>query len=232
MRIVSLAVGGVFAACVGFAQAEEAIDNGQFFFGDLSVKITELKRGDVFAFLESDWSKFDRHAKDTVNLFSGQKGAVYWYPKVTPPLPTNWPPQKPRSLTYYAYAEYQELHVHGPTFRRSAPWAKVVLNEDKPAEKLLLAADIGPVVHGEGSVPLTEERANRKRQIIKDGEAHLAKFVRWIGISNDKAEVLAIREYYCQWALTDHTADLIKENHRPFFEWLACPRGILFPVLP
>jgi hypothetical protein len=44
--------------------------------------------------------------------------------------------------------------------------------------------------------------------------------------------VKAIKEYYCQWALTDHTADLIKVNHQIFFEWLSCPPQTLIPVLP
>lgn len=232
MRILSRVVGVVLAAWVGVANAEEAIDDGQFYFGDQAVKIADLKRRDVYAFLAGDWAKFDKHATDTVEMFTGKKVSIDWRPVITPPFPTTWPPQQPRSIAYYAYAEYQEAMMHGPVISRSAPWAKVVLNEGEPAKKVLLAADIGPVVHGEGSVPISQQQASRKIQIIKDGEAHLANFVRWAAIPDDEAEVKAIREYYCQWALTDRTAALIKDDHKAFFEWLSCPPPTRVPVLP
>jgi hypothetical protein len=124
------------------------------------------------------------------------------------------------------------MFMHGPALSRSAPWAKVVLSEGMPANKVILAAALGPVVHGEGSVPISKELADRKAQIIKDGKAHLPNFVSWKAIPDDEAEVKAIREYFCQWVLTDRTADLIKNNHRAFFEWLSCPPRTMVPVLP
>ena len=182
--------------------------------------------------LDADWAKFDKHVGEMPDiLFLGKMRSIDWYFVVTPPFPTNWPLQKRCSITYYAYAEYQRLLMHGPQLSRSAPWAKVVLTEGEVAEKVLLTKAIGPVVHGEGGVPISRKMANRELQIIKDGEAHLPNFMRWTEVPSDEAEVKIIREYYCQWALTNGTADLIKGSHHGFFEWLSCPPRTAIPVL-
>jgi len=187
------------------------------------MKIEELKNYDVRTLLAEDWAKFDKYAKDAPCIFSQEVWPVNWGVRVTPPFPTNWPPRQLRSVTYYAYAEYQVLLMHGPFLSRSTPWAKVVLNEGVPAKKVILATALGPAVHGEGSVPISRELALRKIQIIKDGEVLLSNFISWKAIPEDETEVKAIKEYYCEWILTNHTADLIKDNHRAFFEWLSCP---------
>lgn len=226
LRLLSLTVIELLTAC-----ATRPVVEGQFFFGSRPIKVEELIRNDVYAFLAEDWAKFDKHVMDAPDMISGKVWPIDWYLQVTPPFPTNWPPQQLRSVTYYAYAEYQRLLMHGPVQSRSAPWAKVVLNEGMPANKAILATALGPVAHGEASVPIGKELGSRKIQIIKDGEAHLSNFVSWKAIPDDKAEVKAIREYYCQWALTNRTADQIKDNHRAFFEWLSCPPRTMTPVL-
>jgi hypothetical protein len=205
---------------------------GHFYLGSKLVKMEELKSRDIYALLSDDWAGFDKHFKDTSNAMTGRMGPVNWHFQMTPPIPTNWPPQRLRSVTYYAYGQNQEFRIHGPALGRSAPWAKVVLTEGAPADKVMLATSIGREVHGEGSVALSTEQANRKIQIIKDGEARLSSFVGWRAIPDDAAAVKAIREYYCQWALTDGTANLIKGDHRAFFEWLSCPPRTWIPVLP
>ena len=219
--VLALLLGG--CAC---APAPE----GQFIVGGHAVKIEAFDRASIRAFLTEDWAKFNTHVKDTKDWF-GKPRSVDWYPRVTPPIPSNWPPQQRRSVTFYAYGEYQELFNHGPSLSRSAPWAKVIVEEGLPARKVILASALGPVVHGEGSVPLGRETADRKIQIIRDGESRLSNFIAWKSIPADAAEVKAIREYYCQWALTDRTAELIKDNHRAFFAWLACPPTSAIPVL-
>jgi hypothetical protein len=206
------------------------IVEGQFFIGSHLVKTGELKASEVSGFLADDWAKFDKHVKDAPDMFSKMR-PVSWRFELTPPFPTNWPPKRSRSVTYYAYAEYQEFSHHGPVLSRSAPWAKVILTEGKPADKVILASAVGPVKHGEGSVPITREQADRKIQIIKDGEARLNSFISWRTIPADEGEVKSIREYYCQWERTDRTADLIREDHRAFFEWLSCPPHTRIPVL-
>lgn len=226
MRIVCLVIVVFLSYCVPSTYV-----SAQFFFDGRAVKIEELKRNDVSAFLAEDWAKFDKHAKDGADMFTQKVYSVDWYLQITPPFPTEWPPQKFRSLTYYAYAEYQELFMHGPALSRSAPWAKVVLNEGEPADKVILSATIGRVVSGEGSVPISAQLADRKIKIIRDGEAELSNFVSWTAISTDEADVKAVREYYCQWALTNRTADLIRDNHQAFFEWLSCPPRTRVPVL-
>jgi hypothetical protein len=212
-------------------QTRPEIATGNFIFGSRTVRIEELKRNDVYVFLADDWAKFDKHVKNEPDIFSGKVRSIDWYLQVTPPFPTYWPPQQTRSVTYYAYAEYQQLLMHGPMLSRSAPWATVVLSEGTPAKKVMLATVLGPVVHVEGSVPISSELAKRKVQIIKDGEVHLSDFVSWTSIPHDGAEVKAIKEYYCQWILTNRTADLIKDSHRAFFEWLSCPPPTMVPVL-
>lgn len=223
----SLVVAGLLAAC-----ASSAFGEGSFFLGSQVVKIQELKRNDVYAYLTEDWAKFDKHVTDEPDMFTNKMQSIDWYSQVTPPFPTNWPPQQLRSVTYYAYAEYQTLHMHGPTQSRSSPWAKVVLNEGKPATKVILVTALGPAVHGEGSVPISKEMADRKTRIIKDGGAQLNNFVSWTTIPDDQSEVKAIKEYYCQWALTNRTADHILDSHRAFFNWLSCPPRSYIPVLP
>jgi hypothetical protein len=225
--VFSFAVITLLAACMA-----HPISEGKVFIGDRAIKLAELKESDLREFLSDDWGKFDKHATDAPDIFTHKVRHIDWYLAITPPLPTYWPPRKLRSVTYYVYAEYQVLYMHGPALSRSAPWAKVVLNEEMPASKVILSTVIGPVVHGEGSVPISKQLANREVQIIKDGESHLSNFVNWTAIPDDEAEIKAIREYYCQWALTNHTADLVKDNHRAFFEWLSCPPRTIIPVLP
>jgi len=227
VRILSVIAIALFTAC-----AKNPSMEGKFFFGEQPVKVSQLKRGYVYAFLAEDWARFDKYAIDAQDPFSEMVRPIYWYLVVTPPFPTNWPPQKVRSMTYYAYAEYEVSYLHGPTYSRTAPWVKVLLNEGKPANKVILATTLGPTIHGEGSVSISKQSADRKTQIINDGNAKLASFVSWTEIPHDSSEVKIIQEYYCQWALTDRTVDIIKNNHAAFFEWLSCPKRTNYPVLP
>ncbi|ACB96076.1 hypothetical protein [Beijerinckia indica] len=181
--------------------------------------------------VREDWASFDKHAGRTRDFF-GKEHDINWYMAISLPFPAEWPPQGPFASTYYLYAEYQECLLHGPNLSRSAPWAKVVLKEGELASKMLLATAIGPVVNREISVPISRSQADRKIQIIKDGQAELPNFIRWTSIPDRQREVKVIREYYCQWALSNRTADLIKDNHQAFFEWLSCPSRTSIPVLP
>ena len=225
-RLLSLAVIALLTSCGVRPIADEHPS-----FGRHATKLEEVKEKDVSDFLAEEWSKFDKYVKHASGIFSAKEHPVYWGLKLTPPLPTNWPPTPSPSVTYYAYGEYQELFEHGPSLSRSAPWAKVILTEGMPPSKVILATALGPATHGEGSVPISRKQAERKIQIIKDGEARLINFISWRAIPDDAVEVKAIREYYCQWALTDLTADLIKDKHRGFFEWLSCPPPTGIPVL-
>lgn len=205
-------------------------NEGIFFIDTRLVKIEELKEKDLYQYLAPDWSRFDKYAKDSLDMFEREVHPNYWYLQLSPPFPTNWPPQKTRSVTYYAYAEYQELYRHGPVLSRSAPWSSVVLTEGTSADKVILAGAIGPVIHNEASVPISSEMAARLIQIKKSGQENLSDFIGWKTIPDNKKEVIAVREYYCQWALTNHTAELIKDRHGAFFEWLNCPPPTRFPV--
>ena len=224
-RLFPLAVIALLTSCAVRPIADEPPS-----FGRHATKLEEVKEKDLSDLLAEEWSTFDKYAKHASGIFSAKEYPVYWRLKLTPPIPTNWPPTPSPSVTYYAYGEYQELFEHGPTLSRSAPWAKVVLTEGMPPSKVVLATALGPATHGEGSVPISREQADRKNQIIKDGEARLINFISWRAISGDAAEVKTIREYYCQWALTDLTADLIRDNHRAFFAWLSCPPPTRVPV--
>ena len=224
----SLAALGLLAA---FAAHSNPTNQGIFFIGTRPVKIEELKEKDLYQYLAPDWSRFDKYAKDSKDMFGGAYPS-YWYLQISPPLPTNWPPQKNRSVTYYAYAEYQESRMHGPVLSRSAPWARVVLTEGISSDKVILANAIGPAVHAEASVSISGEMAARLIQIKKNGQENLSNFIGWTTISDNRTEVTAVRDYYCQWALTNHTAELIKDRHAAFFEWLSCPPPTHIPVLP
>lgn len=223
----SLAILAMLTPCTASPLVE-----GQFDFGNHSVRIKDIKSSDLYGFLAEDWAKFNKHVKDAPDRLSGKVWPINWHMQISPPFPTNWPPRKNRSVTYYAYAEYQELLIHGPALSRSAPWVKVILSEGMSADKVILASALGPAIHGEGSVPISGAQAARKIQIIGDGEAHLADFIAWKSIPADEGVVIAIKNYYCQWILTNRTADLIKEDHRAFFEWLSCPPRTMIPVLP
>ncbi|WLI89135.1 hypothetical protein Q4S45_20955 [Massilia sp. R2A-15] len=231
LRISSHAAVALLAACAVFPAAA-----GQFFIDNRPVEISELSKNDVRQFLAEDWAKFDKYVKDARHFMTGKMERIEWDLQLTPPFPTTWPPQQHRSVTYYAYAEYQEATMHGIVASRSAPWAKVQLNEGMPATKTMLATAIGPVVHGEGGfLGISIESAARIKQIDTDGAALLPDFVSWQAIPDNKDQVQAIREYYCQWALRNLTAKLIKDNHRAFFDWLSCPArtiapGLLYPL--
>jgi hypothetical protein len=213
----------LFLSSAPIASAANQKNDGFFLIGDRAIKIEELKRRDLVPILEQDWTKFDIATVATKNFFTGQPETTHWYYQVTPPIPTYWPPQQKRSITYYAYAEYQEFMRHGPLLSRTAPWAKVVLNEGAAAENIVLAIKVGPVAHQYGSSLQPPSVQERMVQVRRDGEKLLSSFVSWKAIPDKQEEVNAIREYYCQWAQEDGTAKLIQKDHQEFFEWLSCP---------
>lgn len=192
-------------------------------FGAGLVALESVSEEDLSGFLASDWSKFDPYAKRAYDVFLAKEVPLYWQSRLTPPLPTQWPPTPVRSVTYYAYAEYEHSRMHGPVYSRGAPWAKVVLVEGQLPQKTILASAPGPAVHYEAGEPISVEQADRASQVWKAGSAALPRFISWQAIPDDAAEVSIIKAYYCQWAARDGTARLVNEQHRGFFEWLACP---------
>lgn len=215
--LVPLAVISLLSACAAPADTEKVST-----FGSRPVALESIRENDLSVFLASDWSKFDAYAGHAFDIFSGKESPLYWHSRLTPPLPTHWPPTPARSVTYYAYPEYQELRMHGPAYSRAAPWAKVVLAEGQLPQKMILASALGPKIHYEIGVPITRDQADRAIQIAKAGAAALPGFIAWKAIPDDAAEVKIIKDYYCQWARSDGTAKLVREHHRSYFEWLAC----------
>jgi hypothetical protein len=177
-------------------------------------------------FVWHDWNEFDKNTgQKSRDMFSKKEIELIWYIKITPPFPNVWPPQPQRSVTYYAYAEYQELLMHGPVLSRSAPWGKVVLKDGEAPKLKILAKSIGKVASGEGSRPLSPNQAKRLVQIREDGEKYIPIFLRWKELPPDTDPgIKTIRDYYCQWSRDNLTSQLIKSNHTEFFEWLACPQ--------
>ena len=202
--------------------AENSNNNGTFLINDRAVNIEELKRADLATLLTDEWIKLDHTAVATKNFFTGEPETSDWYYQVKPPIPTHWPPQQERSVTYYAYAEYREFMRHGPSLSRSAPWAKVVLTEGMPAKTIILTGQIGPVIDQQVAWMVPPSVQEQQFQVRRDGEKQLSNFINWQSIPDSQTEVKAIREYYCQWAKENGIAKLIRNDNQAFFEWLSC----------
>lgn len=161
-------------------------------------------------------------------------GVPQWFPKLSPAFPETWPPAPSTRYIYYAYAEYQQMHNHGPLIRHSAPWALLRVSRDQPPSKEVLRSTIGPVTAGVGSYPLTAEEAQRLIRERTEGEARIAAFLQWTKLpTKDDPDARAIRAYYCLWAAENSGWSKLyaRPRHAAFFQWLGCPEQNLFQYL-
>ncbi len=192
------------------------------------VGISGLSADTARSIVQADWDAFDKRTGLQRDIYSASGEPLEWNESLSPPFPNTWPPAATRSVTYYVFAEYQTYEQHGPSLHFSAPWARVVLQDGQaPAKEIILKA-IGPEVSGLPSKPVPREQAQRYIQIRKAGEKAIPALLGWTALPADSdPSVKAIRDYYCQWE-RDHdllTGAYIKNHHRPFFNWLACPKA-------
>lgn len=175
--------------------------------------------------VQADWDMFDKRTGALRDMYSASSEPLEWSEALTPPFPNTWPPTGTRSVTYYAYAEYQTYEQHGPALHFSAPWARVMLQDRATPGKEIILKAIGPEVSGLPSRPLSREQAQRYIQIRKTADKAIAALLGWTALPADSdPSVKIVRDYYCQWE-QDHevfTGTYIKNKHRPFFNWLAC----------
>jgi hypothetical protein len=189
----------------------------------------------VASVVQRDWETLDRSG-GTASDMTGSDRPVHWHKEISLPFPTHWPPRRDRSITYYVFAQYQLIFMHGPSLSDSAPWAKVVLEEGREPRRILLSKAVGEAVGGRASQPISAEKAKRLAEIHDEGRTQAAKLLEWRSMpdANDRSS-RAIRDLYCQWQI-EHRGLVdryIRPNHKEFFDWLSCPtltwadRGVL-----
>ncbi len=190
--------------------------------------VSGLSAATARSVVQADWDAFDKRTGVLRDVYSASGEQIEWGEALSPPFPNTWPPAGTRSVTYYVYADYQTYEQHGPALHFSAPWARVVLQDGQPPAKEIILKTIGPEVSGLGSRPLSREQAQRYIQIEKEGTKAIPALLGWTAVPADSdPSVKAVKEYYCQWE-RDHemfTGTYIKNKHRPFFNWLACPKA-------
>lgn len=200
----------------------------------LATDVSHLTSDVARDLLQSDWERLDKnaHAQPSPGIFGESNSSPNPPPQwneleLTPPLPNTWPPTKVRSVSYYAYGQFQDAAFHGPTLTFSAPWARVILVDGRSPSKQILRDVIGPAIGGRASRPLSPDEWKRLSKIYQDGAEELPALLSWteLPVGPDKS-VMAIRRYYCRWIADESplVSEYIKPNHREFFSWLRCDK--------
>ena len=139
--------------------------------------------------------------------------------RVSPPLPSEWPPRPAAPLYYYAYAYGFDRRISDAE-RLSAPWARLEVHSagQEPAELRVLSREITETgIHGVR--PLTREES-AVYDLGPRVEAYLGSLDH---IPNGMVEEVAqLRKYYCAWCYDSGVADEIRPYHEEFFRWLQC----------
>jgi hypothetical protein len=155
------------------------------------------------------------------------KAGLYWFEyRVTPPLPSHWPPSQSTTLYYYAYAAgnpSQRPVMDGE--HNSLPWARVEVERDPQARPkvTLLRRDLKELgIQGFGPVMQEEAEAHQAR-----GAASAVLLGALTGLppaGSDEEKTL--QKFYCQWRKWNGViAQELLQRHKDFFRWLACGEG-------
>ena len=205
-----------------------------------NIDTKQLDKSVALDFVNSEWANFDKDTPEKIAppppVQPGQRTQITlfssegtWRETVSPPYPNVWPPNEQRSVSYYAFAEYVHGHRDFNSVNFSAPWAKVVLQDNVPPVKLIYLTSIGKPISGwcNGGLclPVSPDGLENRREIFQNETEKVHTLLSWTGLPDGHNQYVDdIRKYYCRWEY-EHTklvSDYIEKNHREFFNWLAC----------
>jgi hypothetical protein len=145
-------------------------------------------------------------------------GESPWRPRLSPPLPSAWPPDGQRRLLTYAYAFRLKPSI-GQGEEIASPWARVITGDGiVELEELGHPRPLGL----QGVRPLSAEEL----EIARTAPAAAAELDRLVqGV--DLPEAPPVLRYYCFWRQVNGVlAAELEQRHPEFFRWLACPGSI------
>ena len=171
----------------------------------------------IIALLKPYWQELSRKQP-------APKTGVSWFEyRVTPPLPSLWPPSPSTTLYYYAYAAGNPIERPVADGEHdSLPWARVEVGRGPQAKPkvALLRRDLKELgIQGFGPVMREEMEAHQRLGIAS--AALLGSLIALPPAASDEAYTL--KTFYCQWQRWNGViAKELMKNHKEFFRWLAC----------
>jgi hypothetical protein len=161
----------------------------------------------VKAMVEGEWRRTIEPGLDKASV--AQKSPVVWQPRVTPPLPSQWPTEK-MNLIFYGYARGVSTSLAGGE-HVGRVWAKVV-DSGGELKLTLISKALVPTNQVVGQRPLQSEES--------------------VMLALDPVELLRapltparegrIKSYYCLQKALGNIPDDAAREHAAFFKWLAC----------
>jgi hypothetical protein len=146
---------------------------------------------------------------------------VFWEYTISPPIPSFWPPDEDRRVSYYLYATGHDPCQLADGCRIAAPWGLIrTTGAAGSAPEFVRISEnireigiqgVRPVSSGEALIFLNQEAA----------ETFLETLAVLPGESQAGARL--IREYYCLWCGHNGViAEELRTLHGQFFSWLGC----------
>jgi hypothetical protein len=142
------------------------------------------------------------------------EGGRGWSARVTPPLPSVWPPDGRAGLVAYAYAARFSPGLSDGE-KTAGTWARVVLEDGAPVVK-----DVTPLrpLGVQGGRPLQDGEL----EIARSDQAAIAE-LEAAARGKKLPDAPLVRKYYCFWRSTNGViAEDLEGRHAAFFRWLAC----------
>jgi hypothetical protein len=167
-------------------------------------------------FLKDDWQVLRaRHPHDL-----SKPQSVAWVYRMTPPLPTAWPPTQHSGVAYYGYPYGFSMGLRDGEWI-AQPWVKIEVSARGQPQKTLLQNEIR-TLEVQGVRPLAAKEIQRfeSSKSAPDDLANLQQLP-----PNTDPQAATIRGYYCSWIQTNGViAQHLENTHTAFFAWLACDR--------
>jgi len=183
--------------------------------GEVKLNMT----GDFKTLLDAQW----KNIEPVVPIRPGEDPGlgVFWRYRISPPLPSHWPPDGSLQLIYYVYAA-------GLSPRRlidgeyvAAPWGRVEVDpRGTGGPKFRRLSEKLREIGIQGVRPLThEEAAIFQKEATAEG--YLATLT---SLPDENGKALSmLRQYFCTWCqLNGHIVREIRPAHEKFFLWLGC----------
>lgn len=176
-------------------------------------KIPVVTNGDLESMANQEWEAIkSRHAFDPSDPES-----INWAYRISPPLPTEWPPAQNYGVVYYGYPYGLAATGLADGEHIGEPWVQWEVASGELKNATVLSGELRPLAI-QGVRPLDE---NGILLAHSRGYEHLIDLTRLPSKADPKTT--QIRNYYCFWILHNGViASHLAKFHKAFFAWLAC----------
>ncbi|MBT9555927.1 MAG: hypothetical protein IV100_07860 [Myxococcales bacterium] len=167
--------------------------------------------------LEAD---FARRVRDGWIPSESPPNGTSWSLRVTPPLPSVWPPDGSGAVVVYGFAAGMNFNLRDGEYV-AAPWGRVAIPGSVDGALTVAALGdrfepLGP----HGVRPLAGDELEIARS---GGQAAEAVLNRAAGRDTTPDELIS--RYYCQWLRDSGAGEPVKQHHSAFVTWLGCKAG-------